>query len=340
MRTGVDCRGREWEEIELAKGMKNAYGMRFERLTAQFPVMSNNKKQWLCKCDCGNELVVAYNCLSGGNTKSCGCLHVERTVQYWNNRRKENDIIGQTFGELTAIEFVGMKNHEAIYRFKCSCGKYVDRPADLVKRGNTKSCGHLWLDWNDSTKNDIIGQRFGKLVVKSYIGTDKHGSTLFECKCDCGNITILNRYSLVGNRTHSCGCVVSVGESNIKRILTEENIKYKPQYCFTDLLSEVGGHLLYDFAILSSDGQVERLIEFDGQQHIKPYEYFGGEEKFLKVQKNDTLKNQYALSHNIPLVRIPYSKRDSMILNDLLGPKYLIKGGDHFGDYSENDNPN
>lgn len=41
--------------------------------------------------------------------------------------------------------------------------------------------------------------------------------------------------------------------------------------------------------------------------------------------KNDTLKNQYALSHNIPLVRIPYSKRDSMTLDDILGDSYLYK---------------
>lgn len=63
----------------------------------------------------------------------------------------------------------------------------------------------------------------------------------------------------------------------------------------------------------------------DGQQHNKPYEYFGGVEKFLTVRKNDTLKNQYALSHNIPLVRIPYSKRDSMTLDDILGDSYLYK---------------
>lgn len=340
MRKGIDCKGREWEEIKLFGKMVDISGQRFERLVALLPVKSQKKAQWLCKCDCGNELVVAYTLLNSKNTKSCGCLRVERTIQYWDKRREENDIIGQTFGELTAIEFIGMENHEAIYCFKCSCGKCINRPADRVKRGNTKSCGHLWTEWNDTTKGDIVGQRFGKLIVKSYAGIDKYGSTTFECLCDCGNTTIVSRYSLVNSRTHSCGCIVSVGESNIKKILNDEKIKYKPQYCFTDLLSDAGGHLLYDFAILSNDDKVERLIEFDGLQHIKSYDYFGGEEKFLVVQKNDALKNQYALSHNIPLVRIPYSKRDSMILDDLLGPKYLIKGGDHFGDHSENDNPN
>lgn len=33
----------------------------------------------------------------------------------------------------------------------------------------------------------------------------------------------------------------------------------------------------------------------------------------------------------IPLIRIPYDKRDSMTLNDLLGSKYLIKGGNNIG---------
>ena len=29
---------------------------------------------WKCKCDCGNETVVAVNNLQNGSTKSCGCL--------------------------------------------------------------------------------------------------------------------------------------------------------------------------------------------------------------------------------------------------------------------------
>ena len=29
---------------------------------------------WLCKCQCGNELIVSASNLKSGNTKSCGCL--------------------------------------------------------------------------------------------------------------------------------------------------------------------------------------------------------------------------------------------------------------------------
>lgn len=37
----------------------------------------NGKIAWLCKCDCGNEKTVIGNYLTGGTTKSCGCLGKE-----------------------------------------------------------------------------------------------------------------------------------------------------------------------------------------------------------------------------------------------------------------------
>lgn len=34
----------------------------------------NRNAMWLCKCQCGNELIVSASNLKSGNTKSCGCL--------------------------------------------------------------------------------------------------------------------------------------------------------------------------------------------------------------------------------------------------------------------------
>jgi hypothetical protein len=171
---------------------------------------------------------------------------------------------------------------------------------------------------------NATGIRFGKLIP--IFPVISNGKKQWLCQCDCGNDTILPRYSLIGYRTHSCGCIVSVGESNIKKVLDEANIKYKPQQTFEDLLSDCNKKLQYDFGILDNNGQIIRLIEFDGVQHDKPINYFGGEKRFNQQKRYDSLKNQYALSHNIPLVRIPYNKRDSIILDDLLGFKYLMKG--------------
>ena len=53
--------------------------------------------------------------------------------------------------------------------------------------------------------------------------------------------------------------------------------------------------------------QVVGLIEYDGLQHFKPIDYFGGQEKFEYLQKCDEIKNNYAKEHNIPFIRIPYN---------------------------------
>lgn len=36
-----------------------------------------NDIQWLCRCSCGNEKVVAIKDMKSGNTSSCGCLKAE-----------------------------------------------------------------------------------------------------------------------------------------------------------------------------------------------------------------------------------------------------------------------
>ena len=43
---------------------------------------------WVCKCDCGNELIVAGTALASGNTQSCGCLCNERIRDYHAKKRK------------------------------------------------------------------------------------------------------------------------------------------------------------------------------------------------------------------------------------------------------------
>ena len=60
-------------------------GVRFGKLVAvkraEDYISSNGKRQsqWLCKCDCGNDIIVAANSLRRGLTKSCGCLAKEIT---------------------------------------------------------------------------------------------------------------------------------------------------------------------------------------------------------------------------------------------------------------------
>ena len=54
---------------------------------------------------------------------------------------------------------------------------------------------------------DLTGQKFGKLtaIKRTENAKDKHAQWI--CKCDCGNITIVQSSCLKRGHTKSCGCI-------------------------------------------------------------------------------------------------------------------------------------
>jgi hypothetical protein len=58
-------------------------GKRFDRLVVvkKEPHESGENIRWLCRCDCGKEVVVIGCNLKSGHTKSCGCLNSESRVK-------------------------------------------------------------------------------------------------------------------------------------------------------------------------------------------------------------------------------------------------------------------
>lgn len=73
--------------------LKELTGTKFGRLTVV--ARSENSRRsgksvtrWLCKCDCGNLVVVEGHSLSRGRTKSCGCLNRETQKKYAQTRAK------------------------------------------------------------------------------------------------------------------------------------------------------------------------------------------------------------------------------------------------------------
>ena len=59
--------------------MKDLTGKRFGRQIALRPCGKNKYRNvlWLCKCDCGNQHIVASGKLVQGKSKSCGCYALE-----------------------------------------------------------------------------------------------------------------------------------------------------------------------------------------------------------------------------------------------------------------------
>lgn len=120
-------------------------GKKFEKLT----VISldrkdnNNKKYYLCKCDCGNEKIIRSDSFVTGKTKSCGCLSKEFNKSQ--KGQKVKDITGQIYGRLTALYRLDKTNkyYNSFWICKCECGNEVEVRLSQLTAGKTKSCGCL-----------------------------------------------------------------------------------------------------------------------------------------------------------------------------------------------------
>ena len=53
---------------------------------------------------------------------------------------------------------------------------------------------------------DLTGKRFNKLLVTERSENNKHGQTMWNCVCNCGNVTIVQAQNLKSGNTISCGC--------------------------------------------------------------------------------------------------------------------------------------
>ncbi|MBQ5655948.1 MAG: hypothetical protein IIV14_00755 [Bacteroidaceae bacterium] len=54
---------------------------------------------------------------------------------------------------------------------------------------------------------DLTGQRFGRLVVIEYAGSNNHKRAAWRCLCDCGNQKIVDSGNLRSGNSQSCGCL-------------------------------------------------------------------------------------------------------------------------------------
>lgn len=326
MRTGIDCKGRKWEETTL-KAARNLTGIKYNYLTGICRVIAPEGKSgtwWLFKCDCGNEVIYRYNAVTSGSTVSCGCH--KKTVNL-------KDLTGKRFGKLLVLK---RDTQKAKWLCQCNCGNTT-----LVSTGNlttnrTQSCGCLqgFQSHIDAEKYNLIGQKFGYLTVIERVPCpDSTQKAYYKCLCDCGNETIAQAGALRSGQRCSCGkCYhrMSQGELRIKQILDDNNIKYiyDTRY-FKDLIMSGGGIGRYDFILINANNKPYRIIEFDGRQHSDEESIYYIKQNgqcYQDVDANDKIKNQYALMHNIPLVRIPYKQLKNITYEMIMGKEYEIKG--------------
>jgi len=108
-------------------------------------------------------------------------------------------------------------------------------------------------------------------------------------------------------KNHLCGrgcpsCKTSNGEREIMKILESNNVNYTYQKKFEKCKNIK--NLPFDFYL--EDYSI--CVEFDGEQHYKATEYFGGEKTFEKIKIRDKIKEKFCQENNLKLIRIRFDE--------------------------------
>lgn len=171
---------------------------------------------------------------------------------------------------------------------------FQQKPKDHLLGKGCPKCGGKNIDITDfirkaklihRDKYDYSESNYINAITKLKIICKKHGS--FE--------QIPNSHL---NGKGCPNCKISKGEEEIKTLLRGKGITYIQQHKFPDCKNI--RQLPFDFYLPNHN----TCIEFQGGQHIKPINYFGGEERFRITLICDEIKNNYCIDKKINLIKI------------------------------------
>ena len=165
---------------------KDLTGQRFGRITVlgldPEPYRSPGGKptrRWRCRCDCGTELVVLQNALTGKNgTRSCGCVRSEKS------RAAAVDMSGQRFGRLTVLgpeelDRPRTNGQRMGWKCRCDCGKEIIITRKELMSGKVHSCGCLLSEASASRVAVSVGQVDGTTLsaIRPERGANKNSKS-------------------------------------------------------------------------------------------------------------------------------------------------------------------
>lgn len=252
---------------------------------------------------CGYTYSIAPKFFLKGN-RCKRCVTRENAKKYTKTHKQFlQDIYTQVGNEYTVLSKYKNSSTRISVRHNICGSEYKVRPDAFLRGTRCKTCLHE--EYKEKYKKTT--REFAYEVNNTTNGAYKLASEYVDVNTKvkiehikCNTVYEVFPYQFVrGRRCPRCN--QSKGEVFVENILKEQGIDYEPQKMFSNLKDI--NYLSYDFFL----PQYNVLIEYQGVQHFKPVDVFGGTEYFRVQQRHDEMKRDYAKENGFMLIEIPYT---------------------------------
>ena len=263
-------RGIEWVNNELPK---NAYV----------------KTGW--RCQTNHQWFASYNSISQGS----GCPSCSGNAPL-----TESDY--RNVGADMGVEWIGSelpRNTRATTRWReKATGEVRETSYSKIKYrhvsfGNKKRIAKTEADYIKTGLRVGVAWAGSSLTLNTTVNT--------AWKCARGHRWLATYKNI--RQGHACPqCAMPKGERQIALYLERLGVEFEIQKKFTACRAKRA--LPFDFYL----PEFNTVIEYHGQQHYEPIEFFGGIEGFKSGQRRDAIKRDYCKKNGIRLIEMPYTE--------------------------------
>lgn len=271
---------------------------------------------------CGEEYIVNPHTFEQGYKRCSKCYPIKRYPAH-NKHTKESfeKSLDQICGEhlFNVIEYqdwskpVTFECCKCKHRFQKSATQFRIRP--YCPKCNPRTS---WNHWTTQDYKQRVYELYGTQfeILSEYAAREN----IMHIKCNTCGYDWYQRADtiLIATKCDHCYPNMSYGVKRIFDFLIRHNINFKREVSMPGM--KFKNPLHFDFVLYNKNNQILCAIEYDGEQHYRAPNWWGGEEELAIIQQRDLVKNQYCVDNNIKLYRILWKDYDNIptILSDIL----------------------
>ena len=279
--------------------IRDAKLIHFEKYDYSMVDYVNNRVKIKIICPIHGEfLQKPNNHLNGAGCRKCGRIIFKNKL----SKSTEEFIKDAKLIHFDKYDYSKVNYIKAHYHVKIICPiheEFLQTPHEHLKGSGCKKCSDL----NSAKKRAKSTEEFIKDA--KLIHFDKYDYSLVNYANSKTKVGIICKkhglfFQVASHHLSGNGCPIcksSKGEELVYNYLTENDIKFEREKKFKGL-----GLKRFDFYLPKHNA----VIEFDGIQHFKVVDFFGGTKGLERRIQSDKLKDKFCKDNNIKLIRIPY----------------------------------